>query len=117
MLPQSYRDPRAIIAIGLAILCLALPLEALLGYPDVAFRTIRHPGMWIGARIGALDRAANHASWSAPWRRVSGVAALAVLIAIPVAMAALAQYTLLALLPRFVALAPIRVAYSTFLAL
>jgi adenosylcobinamide-phosphate synthase len=116
MLPQSYREPRAIIAIGLAILCIALPLEALLGYPDVAFRAIRHPVMWIGALIGALDRAANHASWSAPWRRVSGVAALAVLIAVPVAVAALAQYALLALLPRFVALALLAVAASTFLA-
>jgi adenosylcobinamide-phosphate synthase len=116
MLPQSYREPRAIIAIGLAILCLALPLEALLGYPDVAFRTIRHPVMWIGALIGVLDRAANRASWSAPWRRVSGVAALAVLIAIPVAMAALAQYALLALLPRIVALALLAAVASTLLA-
>jgi adenosylcobinamide-phosphate synthase len=116
MLPQSYREPRAIIAIGLAILCLALPLEALLGYPDVAFRAILHPVMWIGALIGALDRAANRDYWSAPRRRASGIAALVVLIAVPVAMAALAQYALLALLPRLVALALLAVVASTFLA-
>ncbi|HEY2133673.1 MAG TPA: adenosylcobinamide-phosphate synthase CbiB [Acetobacteraceae bacterium] len=103
-------------ATGLAILCAALPLEVLLGYPDAAFRAIRHPVMWIGALIAALDRVANRESLSTTQRRATGVAALTVLITVPVALAALAQYTLLALLPRPLALILLAIAASTLLA-
>jgi adenosylcobinamide-phosphate synthase len=72
----------------------ALVIEALAGYPDAVYRRIGHPVTWIGGLIGALDRRLNRQTWSATARRLSGVAALAIIIAVPVAIAIVVQRSL-----------------------
>ncbi len=37
----------------------AAVIEAVIGYPDVLFRTIRHPVVWFGAVIAWLERRLN----------------------------------------------------------
>ncbi len=61
---------------------LALLLEAACGYPDLLFRIIRHPVVWIGALISLLERGLNHTAWSFFWRRAGGVLALVVLLVV-----------------------------------
>ncbi|MBP7063247.1 adenosylcobinamide-phosphate synthase CbiB [Ferrovibrio sp.] len=61
---------------------LALLLEAACGYPDLLFRIIRHPVVWIGALISLLERSLNHTAWSFFWRRAGGVLALLVLLVV-----------------------------------
>lgn len=54
----------------------AMLVEILVGYPDGLFRRIGHPVVWIGALIGALERALNRGS--GPRRRAAGVLAIAI---------------------------------------
>ncbi len=56
----------------------ALLIEAVFGYPDALFRVLRHPVVWIGALIAALDR-------TLPRTRAAGLLALVVLLAATVA--------------------------------
>ncbi|MGQ0671483.1 MAG: adenosylcobinamide-phosphate synthase CbiB [Hyphomicrobium sp.] len=72
---------------SLVVAVLALGIEALAGYPHVLYRTIGHPVTWIGALIGALDHLLNRPQWTDLVRRMVGVAALAVIVAVPVALA------------------------------
>ncbi|GLS46174.1 adenosylcobinamide-phosphate synthase CbiB [Methylobacterium brachythecii] len=65
---------------ALAILCLALAIEAAAGYPDRLYRALGHPVTWIGRLIAALDRALNRGSEAR--RRVAGIIALIVLLAV-----------------------------------
>jgi len=69
------------------VLALALMLEAALGYPDPLSRAVGHPVQWIGALIGALDRLLNRPAWPGVARRVLGVFALALVIAVTAAPA------------------------------
>ncbi|GEP10570.1 adenosylcobinamide-phosphate synthase CbiB [Methylobacterium gnaphalii] len=62
----------------LAILCLALVIEAAAGYPDRLYRALGHPVTWIGRLIAALEARLNRGSEAR--RRVGGVAALLALI-------------------------------------
>jgi adenosylcobinamide-phosphate synthase len=57
----------------LALTAAALLVEAAFGYPDPVFRAIRHPVVWIGTLIGALDR-------RLPRTRAAGVLALGVVL-------------------------------------
>ena len=72
-------------------LALALGLDATFGYPDAVYRAIGHPVTWIGWLIGRLDLALNRGDWSSFQRRVAGVIALSILIAIPVSIAMAVQ--------------------------
>ncbi|TXN55091.1 cobalamin biosynthesis protein, partial [Methylobacterium sp. WL6] len=63
----------------LAILALALAIEAAFGYPDALYRALGHPVTWIGRVIAALDRGLNRGGRTA--RRLGGILALAVLLA------------------------------------
>ncbi|MDP4024023.1 adenosylcobinamide-phosphate synthase CbiB [Methylobacterium sp. NEAU 140] len=63
----------------LAILALALGIEAAAGYPDALYRALGHPVTWIGRLIAALDRGLNRGSERR--RRRAGVLALALLLA------------------------------------
>ena len=72
---MALADPR-----NFAILLAALLLEAAFGYPEALFRAIRHPVVWMGALIEALDRGLNRAARGEPARRALGIAALAILI-------------------------------------
>ncbi len=62
-------------------------LEMNVGYPDRLFRAIGHPVTWIGRLISCLDRTLNHAADSDRKRRLLGVAALIVIVALPAALA------------------------------
>lgn len=64
------------------LLFLAVALEAAAGYPQALVRRIGHPVIWIGNLIGALDRALNHENQSFALRRMAGVEALFILLAV-----------------------------------
>lgn len=61
---------------------LTLVAEAAIGYPDRIFRLIGHPVTWIGRLIATLDGALNQPSRSPRFRRLAGMATLAILIII-----------------------------------
>ena len=64
-----------------ALLALSAMLaELLVGYPDGLVRRIGHPVVWIGSLIATLDRNWNRGSASR--RRIMGVAAVAVVLAV-----------------------------------
>ena len=63
----------------LAILALALGIEAASGYPDALYRAIGHPVTWIGRLISGLERGLNRGSEGR--RRVAGCLALVLLLA------------------------------------
>ena len=65
----------------LAILLLALAVEAAVGYPDRLYRRVGHPVTWMGRLIAALDRVLNWERWPASRRQEAGVVALVVLLA------------------------------------
>ncbi|MCK8783068.1 adenosylcobinamide-phosphate synthase CbiB [Roseomonas sp. NAR14] len=88
----------------LPLLLGALLIEAALGYPAPLFRAIRHPVVWMGALIAALDRRLNRPGWPASRRRAAGVLALALLLLAAVLPAALLQAGLARLLPAVLAL-------------
>ena len=62
---------------------LSLAAEALTGYPDALFRAVGHPVTWLGRLIAFLDRTLNRATDSDDRRRMAGVAALIVIMAVP----------------------------------
>ena len=97
----------------LACLLLALGVEAVLGYPQALYRTIGHPVTWIGALIAALDTTLNRESFAPAARRVLGVAALIIIIAVPAALAYALQSALMRLPYGFILVA---LAASTLLA-
>ena len=77
---------------------LSLLVELGFGYPDRLVRAIGHPVIWIGQLISFLDRHLNRATLSDMQRRISGVAALVVLVGVPAAIA-FAISTVLSALP------------------
>ena len=60
----------------------ALLVEAAFGYPELLFRAVRHPVVWVGSMLAWLDRHLNQEDLSA-WRRRlhGGLALFAVLTA------------------------------------
>lgn len=66
----------------LVVLVAALAFDALLGDPDWLWRRLPHPVVLIGAVIGFLDRALNREHWSASRRKVAGVGAVILLVAV-----------------------------------
>jgi adenosylcobinamide-phosphate synthase len=69
--------------------------EAALGYPGALYERARHPVVWIGAAIDALDRGLNRGDRRL--RRASGAIALVLLLALCFALGEAAQRALLAL--------------------
>ncbi|MEH6695270.1 MAG: adenosylcobinamide-phosphate synthase CbiB [Hyphomonas sp.] len=65
----------------------AWAVEALFGWPDWLYRLIRHPVVWLGAGISALERAFNHLSWPHRARYVSGAVASLLTISAATALA------------------------------
>ena len=64
------------------LLLAALIIEAALGYPARLYAWIGHPVTWIGALIGWLDRRLNRESTSFAARRLAGLFAVALLLAL-----------------------------------
>ncbi|QJD18478.1 adenosylcobinamide-phosphate synthase CbiB [Paracoccus sanguinis] len=72
-----------------AAMALALALDAVMGWPDRLYARIGHPVTWIGRLISALEARLNRGGM---WRRrVAGAACVAVVLAVAVAPAVLAQ--------------------------
>ncbi len=69
-------------AINLWLLVVALATDAAIGYPDALYRLIRHPAVWFGALIAALDRLLNRPAWRNWQRRLAGLAGLLILLAV-----------------------------------
>jgi adenosylcobinamide-phosphate synthase len=92
---------------------LALIVELMVGYPDWLVRRIGHPVTWIGRLISIMDRTMNRPVDAVATRRLSGVVALIILIAVVGVIALILQYTLLRLPFGVILLA---VASSTLLA-
>ena len=88
-----------------ALLLAALLIEAAVGYPPALYRAARHPVVWAGVVIAALDRALNRPAWPSGVRRVSGALAVALLLAAALVPAATLQATLLPSAGGFVLLA------------
>jgi len=61
---------------------LALALDAAFGWPERLYRRIGHPVGAIAAIIGSLEKALNRPSWPDATRRIAGVAALAITLAV-----------------------------------
>ncbi|HEY5755028.1 MAG TPA: adenosylcobinamide-phosphate synthase CbiB [Steroidobacter sp.] len=55
------------------LLVAALIVEACVGYPHAIYRAIRHPVVWIGIAIAALERRLNRPEFGDMTRRVLGV--------------------------------------------
>lgn len=96
--------------------CAALLVEAALGYPSGLYRTIRHPVVWIGAVIAALDRALNRDAFSPELRRLLGAATLGAVLVVAALPAWLAASAATSLLPLAFAIVVLAVLASTLLA-
>ncbi|MEO0882632.1 MAG: adenosylcobinamide-phosphate synthase CbiB [Pseudomonadota bacterium] len=55
-----------------ALMLFAWVVEASFGWPDWLYRRIRHPVVWVGAVITALDNTLNRPEWAHAMRYVSG---------------------------------------------
>jgi adenosylcobinamide-phosphate synthase len=60
----------------------AMAIDAVLGWPGALFTRIGHPVTWLGNFIGALDARSNRASDTPATRRLAGVAAALIVIAL-----------------------------------
>jgi adenosylcobinamide-phosphate synthase len=82
---------------AVALTLLALLIELIVGYPDWLARAIGHPVTWIGRLIGALDAAWNRTGAGDRTRRLMGVLAVALLVAVVGVVALVVQRGLLTL--------------------
>lgn len=98
------------------LLSLALLLEALAGYPDPLYRAIRHPVVWIGAVIAALDRHLNRPDHSPARRRAAGIASVVILVGGAMAIGIGLQTLVLALLPGWAGMMLLALLTSSLLA-
>jgi adenosylcobinamide-phosphate synthase len=95
---------------------IALVVEAMFGYPDLLFRIIRHPVVWIGALIGGLDRGFNDPSLSTGHRRWRGVLTLLFLLGLVFGLVAAAQLVATIWLGRWLGIVVLAVLGSSLLA-
>jgi adenosylcobinamide-phosphate synthase len=75
--------------------CLALLIEALVGYPDWLVYAIGHPVAWVGRLINRLDDALNDESRSDAHRRAIGAAALFLVVAVTAIVAYAVEFALI----------------------
>jgi adenosylcobinamide-phosphate synthase len=83
--------------ISVTLTFLALLIEALVGYPDRLVRAIGHPVTWIGALIARLDAGLNRPSLGPHARRIAGIVALAIVVAVAAAAGVIVERGLLLL--------------------
>jgi adenosylcobinamide-phosphate synthase len=69
----------------------AMAVDALLGWPGALFARIGHPVTWLGSLIGVLDARWNRASDTPTARRMAGVAAALIVIALAAGIGWLVQ--------------------------
>lgn len=99
---------------SLPLLVLALPIEAAFGYPQRFYAVMGHPVTWIGRLIGLLDRVLNRETASFITRKVMGVLALALMLAVVLALSVAAQRLCLSFGP--LGLVPLALLASTLIA-
>ena len=75
-----------------AITAGAYAIEAVVGYPDAVFRTIKHPVVWVGALLSGLERGLNRGSGGR--RRAMGVLTVGVVLLVVCGPAVLLQMVL-----------------------
>ena len=73
---------------------MAMLFELAVGYPQPVYRAIGHPVTWIGGLIALLDAKFNRPEMTSRRRRLAGVAALVLLVALTGAVAAAVQWLL-----------------------
>ncbi|MCA1454949.1 cobalamin biosynthesis protein [Bradyrhizobium sp. BRP22] len=78
----------------IAIVVLALAVDALIGDPDLLWRRLPHPVALMGSAIHLLDRALNREQWSAAERKAAGCVATGLLVAICAALGLLLESVL-----------------------
>lgn len=100
----------------LPTLLAALALDAAFGYPQWLVARIGHPVIWIGALIARLDATLNRATMPDAARRLNGVAALLLLLALTVAPAWGLQYLAFSALPWVAAAVLLGVLAATLIA-
>lgn len=71
-----------------------MALDIALGWPDRLFRRIGHPVTWLGHVVSALDRRMNRAHRSFRARKLAGLAALLMILALVCLPALLVQCSL-----------------------
>ena len=81
----------------LPIVVLALILDALVGDPDAIWRRVPHPVAWFGAVISGLERRWNRLDRPDDQRRLLGLIALVVLLAVVISVAWWLERALIAL--------------------
>jgi adenosylcobinamide-phosphate synthase len=91
-------------------------VEAIVGYPDRLLRLIRHPVVWIGALIGALDRGLNDTALSVGHRRLRGLLALLFLHGVVFGACLALQLTAMIWLGRWLGIVVLAVIGSSLLA-
>lgn len=94
----------------------ALVIEAIIGYPGFVFRRIGHPVTWMGQLITLLDWRWNLETFSTIRRRIHGVLAVIVLLAVVIGIGWAIEATLTWLAGPFVALCILAVIASTLIA-
>ncbi|NEU95948.1 cobalamin biosynthesis protein CobD [Bradyrhizobium sp. UFLA 03-164] len=67
-------------------MAVAMAVDALIGWPPALFARIGHPVTWLGRLINLLDRSWNRDADAPSFRRVAGVAAAIMVIALAVAI-------------------------------
>ena len=68
------------LSVTIPLCCLALALEALVGYPAWLYRVLGHPVTWMGGLLAVLERRLNRDRWGVAARRSAGVLTLVVLL-------------------------------------
>ncbi|RYG38358.1 MAG: cobalamin biosynthesis protein CobD [Burkholderiales bacterium] len=79
--------PELFLQTSAGLTCVALLIESVAGYPGWLFAAIRHPVVWLGTLITALDKALNRTEWSALVRRGMGVVTALIVAGAAVAIA------------------------------
>jgi adenosylcobinamide-phosphate synthase len=72
----------------------AMAVDTLVGWPDALFARIGHPVTWLGSLIGALDARWNRASDTPAMRRMAGVVAALIVVALAASVGWLVQATM-----------------------
>ena len=73
------------------VMLVAMAVDAVLGWPGALFARIGHPVTWLGGLIGALDARWNRPTDKPAMRRMAGVAAALIAIALAASVGWLAQ--------------------------
>ena len=68
------------LSLTIPLCCVALAIEAIVGYPAWLYRVLGHPVTWMGGLLAGLERRLNRDRWSVAARRSAGVLTLVLLL-------------------------------------